>query len=110
MSEPAGSIALRFFEGALWTMARNLLQVALSLAALTVVARELGPSTYGLFGVAMLVYGVAEMIGGGAFTDSIVQRKQIDPGHLDATFWLTALLAGALACLMMVFSAPLSVK
>ena len=108
MSDPAGSIALRFFEGALWTTARNLLQVALSLVALTIVARELGPSTYGLFGVAMLVYGVAEMVCGGAFTDSLVQRKQIEPGHLDATFWLTSALALLAACLMAAFAVPLA--
>jgi O-antigen/teichoic acid export membrane protein len=108
MPEATGSIALRFFEGALWTTARNLLQIVLSLVALTIVARELGPSTYGLFGVAMLVYGIAEMVCGGAFTDSIVQRKQIDPGHLDATFWLTAALAGLMAGLMVVFSRPLA--
>ena len=108
MSEPAGSIALRFFEGALWTTARNLLQVVLSLVALTIVARELGPSIYGLFGVAMLVYGIAEMICGGAFTDSIVQRRQIEPGHLDATFWMTMVLALIAACLMAAFAAPLA--
>lgn len=108
MPDPAPSIALRFFEGALWTTGRNLLQVALSLVALTIVARELGPSTYGLFGVAMLVYGIAEMVCGGAFTDSIVQRREIDPGHLDATFWLTMLLAAVAAGLMIGFSAPLA--
>lgn len=108
MSDAAGSIALRFFEGALWIAARNLLQVALSLVALTVVARELGPSTYGLFGVAMLVYGIAEMACGGAFTDSIVQRKQIEPGHLDATFWLTAALSGLASSLMVAFSTALA--
>ncbi len=108
MSDPAGSIALRFFEGALWTTARNLLQVALSLVALTIVARELGPTTYGLFGVAMLVYGIAEMICGGAFTDSIVQRRQIEPGHVDATFWLTTALALIAACLMAALALPLA--
>ncbi len=108
MPDQAPSIALRFFEGALWTSARNLLQIALSLVALTIVARELGPGTYGLFGVAMLVYGIAEMICGGAFTDSIVQRKHVEPGHLDATFWLTAVLALLAACVMAAFSAPLA--
>lgn len=108
MTDATGSIALRFFEGALWTTARNLLQVALSLVALTIVARELGPATYGLFGVAMLVYGVAEMVSGGAFTDSIVQRQQIDPGHLDATFWLTTALAVLMTGLMVLASAPLA--
>jgi O-antigen/teichoic acid export membrane protein len=100
MVEPAASVALRFFEGALWTTARNLLQALLSLAALAVVARELGPATYGLFGVAMLVYSAAELACGGALTDSIVQRKDVEPGHLDATFWLSTGLALGVGALM----------
>jgi O-antigen/teichoic acid export membrane protein len=108
MSEPRGSVALRFFEGALWTTGRNLLQIVLGLVTLTLVARELGPATYGLFGVAMLVYGIAEMVCGGAFTDSIIQRKEIDPGHLDATFWLTMALATAVAVVMVTGSTALA--
>lgn len=49
------SVSLQFFEGAVWSAARNLLQAALSLTALAVVARELGPQAYGVFGIATLV-------------------------------------------------------
>ena len=86
MAERASSISLQFFEGAISTAVCNLLQVMLSLTALAVVARELGPHAYGVFGIAMLVISVAEMITGGALTDSIVQRKDLDNGHVDATF------------------------
>lgn len=108
MAEPAASVAVRFFEGALWTTGRNLLQALLSLVALAIVARELGPATYGLFSVAMLVYSAAEMACGGALTDSIVQRRQVEPGHLDATFWLTTGLAVVMAGLIAGGADPLA--
>lgn len=108
MSDPQSSLALRFFEGAAWSAARNLLQAVLSLVALALVARELGPETYGLFGVAMLVIGVAEMLAGGALTDAIVQRKELDSGHIDATFWLSLAVAAALAALMLAGARPLA--
>lgn len=106
MAEP--SVALRFFEGAVWSAARNVLQIVLNLAALAVVARELGPEAYGVFGVAMLVIGVAEMVAGGSLTESIIQRKEIDDGHVDATFWLSLGVALALAALTAGFAPALA--
>ena len=102
------SIALRFFDGAVWSAARNLLQAVLNLAALGIVARELGPQAYGLFGVATLVTAVAEMMVGGALTESLVQRKDLSDGHIDATFWLSTVSALVLASLIVVCAAPLA--
>ncbi len=106
--ESPPSVSLQFFEGAVWSAARNLLQVVLSLVALAVVARELGPEAYGVFGIAMLVITVAEMVVGGALTESIVQRKQLDDGHVDATFWLSTGLAILFGALIAVFATPLA--
>lgn len=108
MTDPPTSIALRFVEGAVWSAARNLLQTALSLVALAVVAREVGPEAYGVFGIAMLVIGIAEMLAGGSLTESIVQRKEIEDGHIDATFWLSTIAAFALAVAVALFATPLA--
>lgn len=108
MTERPASISLQFFEGAIWSAARNLLQIALNLIALAIVARELGPQSWGVYGIAMLVISVAEMLAGGALTDSIVQRKDLSDGHIDATFWLSSLVAVALAVLIAVFAQPLA--
>lgn len=107
-TEPSASLSLRFFEGAVWTAGRNLLQLLLSLSALAIVARALGPQAYGVFGMAMLVIGVAEMIVGGALTDSLVQRENLGDGHIDATFWLSTTAALALGGLIALFATPLA--
>jgi PST family polysaccharide transporter len=108
MAERTPSVALQFFDGAIWTAARNLLQTVLTLAALAVIARELGPEAYGVFGIAMVVIGVAEMLVGGALTESLVQYRDLRDGHVDATFWLTTLSALALGGLIAAFAAPLA--
>jgi O-antigen/teichoic acid export membrane protein len=108
MAERSSSTSLQFLEGAIWTSARNLLQLVLSLTALAIVARELGPQAYGTFGVAMVVIGVAEMIVGGALTDSLVQRKDLSDGHIDATFWLSSSASLVLGVLIAAYAAPLA--
>jgi O-antigen/teichoic acid export membrane protein len=108
MPDAPPSIALRFVEGAVWSAARHLLQIALSLIALAVVAREVGPEAYGMFGIAMLVIGIAEMGAGGALTESIVQRKELEDGHIDATFWLSTISAIVLAVAIALFATPLA--
>jgi O-antigen/teichoic acid export membrane protein len=102
------SVSVQFFEGAVWSAARNSLQAVLNLTALAVVARELGPVAYGVFGIAMLVIAVAEMIVGGALTDSIVQRKDLSDGHIDATFWLSSISAVVFGVSIAVFALPLA--
>jgi O-antigen/teichoic acid export membrane protein len=108
MADAGSSLALQFFEGAIWSAARNLLQAVLSLIALAVVAREIGPEAYGVFGIAMLVVGIAEMVAGGALTEAIVQRKDLEEGHIDATFWLSTGAALLLATFIVLFAAPLA--
>lgn len=108
MTERRASISLQFFEGAIWSAARNLLQIGLNLVALAVVARELGPESWGVYGIAMLVISVGEMLAGGALTDSIVQRKDLDDGHIDASFWLSLGVAATLATSIAVFAQPLA--
>lgn len=96
------SVSLQFFEGALWTAGRNLLQAVLSVVALAIVARELGPANYGLYGVAMVVIMVAEMLAGISLTEVIVQRRDLNDGHIDASFWLSVTAAFTLGGLIAV--------
>ncbi|MGK2915000.1 MAG: oligosaccharide flippase family protein, partial [Porticoccaceae bacterium] len=104
MAENSSSISLQFFEGAIWTAGRNLLQAVLSLVALAIVARELGPENYGVYGIAMLVIMVAEMLAGISLTEAIVQRKELNDGHIDATFWLSLIASITIGVLIAVFA------
>jgi O-antigen/teichoic acid export membrane protein len=82
-------------SGAAWSTAGKALQLALSLLALAVIARIVGPHAYGIFALGWLVVGLFEVVVSSAPTDTLIQRRTVSPGHLDATFW-AALLMGLL--------------
>ncbi|HMN80095.1 MAG TPA: lipopolysaccharide biosynthesis protein [Burkholderiaceae bacterium] len=107
-SQRAGDVSSRVFEGAIWTALRNALQTGMSLLCIAVVARALGPEAYGVFGAAMLLVTSAEILSGGAYAESLVQRERLEPGHIDATFWLSMGAALVIAGAVMLGAGPLT--
>ncbi len=81
------SIAVKVFHAAIWRTASTWLQVGLDVAGVIVLARWLGPENYGLMGAVLLVTGIVRMISEGALLECLVQRKVLEPGHIDACFW-----------------------
>lgn len=104
----AGEVSSRVFEGAVWTALRNGLQTGMNLLCIAVVARALGPEAYGVFGVAMLLITSAEILSGGAYAESLVQRERLETGHVDATFWLSIGSAVVIAGAVMLGAGPLT--
>jgi O-antigen/teichoic acid export membrane protein len=82
-------------SGAAWSTAGKALQLGLSLLALAVIARIVGPHVYGIFALGWLVVGLFEVVVSSAPTDTLIQRRTLTAGHLNATFW-AALLMGLL--------------
>ena len=76
----------RLFSGAIWNVAGKLVQFALSLVALGVIARFIGPQAYGVFSLAWIAIGLVDIVVTAAPTDTLVQRKEVTAGHLNATF------------------------
>jgi O-antigen/teichoic acid export membrane protein len=62
-----------------------------------VIARVVGPQVYGIFALGWLVVGLFEVVVSAAPTDTLIQRKTVTPGHLDATFWATLLMGTMIA-------------
>jgi PST family polysaccharide transporter len=70
----------------------------LSFLAVIVLARFLTPVE---FGVAALALGIVQLLGmivSALFHDAIIQRKELEPLHVDSAFWAATLL-GFLLCL-----------
>lgn len=80
-------------SGAAWSVAGRVLQFFLSLVALAVVARLVGPQVFGVYALAWLVIGLFDMVVNAAPMDTLVQRKRARPGHFDATFWSSLAIA-----------------
>ena len=73
-------------SGAAWNISGKIVQLILSLVALGVIARLVGPEAYGIFAIGWLVVGLFEVVVSGAPTDTLVQRKNASKGHFNATF------------------------
>lgn len=89
-----------------WALSGQVAQGIVSLASVAVIARLLGPETYGLFALTMLIAGLAEILVGGHVTDFLVQKQSVHSGDRNAAFVLTVLFAVVIAAAL-VLAAPL---
>ena len=97
----------RAVKSAAWLLADNWTGVALSLVSFTLLARWIGPTDFGTMALAGLVFSAVGIFVGGALTESLEQRPSVEPGHLDAMFWLNAGLCAAAAGLIAACAGPI---
>ena len=83
------SIRAQTFKSVAWSMASSWVQLAVGLATFGFVARWLGPSDIGAFGVFALCVGVADVIASAPWCDSLKQRKSLKGDHINATLVFT---------------------
>lgn len=74
-------------RGAAWNVAGKLVQLGVTMATLVVVARLIGPEAWGVFALTWVSVGLIEIFATMAPIDTVVQRREIAPGHLHATLW-----------------------
>jgi len=77
----------RLARGAAWNVAGKFVQLGVTMATLVVVARLVGPEAWGIFALTCVSVGLVEIFATMAPIDTVVQRREIAPGHLNATFW-----------------------
>lgn len=87
------SLGTRAARGALWTFVERGGYEVLNFAFYLYLARQLGPRDFGLMAVAVALLFLFDMILRNWITDPLVQRKQIDDGHLDTAFWVNVIAA-----------------
>lgn len=108
-SEGAGGpmvSAAQLAGGAAWSVAGRAFQFAVGLAALAVVARWVGPEAYGVFALSAVMVGLLEIAVSVAPIDTLVQRRELRPGHCNASF-LSALAIALCALGLVAAGAPM---
>jgi O-antigen/teichoic acid export membrane protein len=95
-------------RGAAWSAVGKLVAVASSVAAVVLIARWIGPQAYGVYALAWVAIALAEIIVGGTLAESLAQAKDVDDGHVDATFWASCVLALAAATTIALAAAPIA--
>ena len=91
-----------------WTAVEQWGRQILAFAVFALIARILGPDVIGLATMAMLVVIIAERIVGESLVDAIVQRQDLDDGHIDVAFWLQLAIALLLTAILSLLAAPLA--
>src|SRR5690606_6921118 len=84
-------------KAALWISAAKWFDVVGAMLTLLFTARLLPPEAFGVYGMALLAMLVPEIVVGGALAESLIQRKDLRPGHLNGAFWLHIVLFAAFA-------------
>lgn len=77
-------------------------RMIISIVSTVILARLLQPSDFGLIATAAPILNFAMVLQGLGFNQAIIQRKEIDEGHMSTLFWLSIAISATLAGIIMV--------
>lgn len=86
-----------------WTALEAIGQRLFGVAIFIALARLLGPEDLGLVALAGAITGVLSQVGSLGFDVALIQRRKLEPAHLDAAFW--AVLCCTIALMASIFAA-----
>ena len=91
-------------SGAFWVGIERWANQILSLSVYVVLARLVGPTSFGIFALAGVYLAFIEIFAKQGFGTALIQRNDLQDAHLDSAFWLNLFAATSLA-LASIFSA-----
>jgi PST family polysaccharide transporter len=91
------SLKQRAVRGAFWASAENWSRQLVSLIIFMVLARILTPMEIGLYAIVTIVVTLMQIFLDNGVGEAIVQRRDLDPEHVDAGFWVNMALSAVLA-------------
>jgi O-antigen/teichoic acid export membrane protein len=94
MSSP--SLKESVVTGALWVGLERWLNHILHLSIYVVLARLVGPNSFGLVALASVYISFIEVFVNQGFGTALIQRKELEGQHLDSAFWVNLIMATAL--------------
>ena len=102
----ATELRSRTISGISWSALSQVVTQIFTFAISLVVARILGPKAYGLIGMIVVFTGFANIFGDLGLGAAIIQRKQLEPRHLNTAFWINVIM-GLSITVLFVSVAPL---
>jgi PST family polysaccharide transporter len=75
-------------KGTIWSAISQWANKFLSLATFTILARLLEPDSFGLIALAGTFLAFLNLFQDQGFSTAIIQRKNLEPEHLDTAFWI----------------------
>lgn len=103
---PGGDTADRTVTGGVWVTINNLVDRALQLTTVLVIAQLIGPSAFGLFGIALLMQTALERLTSLGFDSALIQHRDDDVDAYLDTVWTVELARGLVLGAVLYLSAP----
>ena len=101
----AGNVA----AGAMWSSLETLGTQLLQFLAFVALARLLGPQSWGVVGVALILTSASDtLINEAGWIEALVQKADLERADLDSVFWLLVGSATATAIVIIVLAAPMA--
>lgn len=102
----SGSLTARSLRAAKWNYLGVLVRVISQVVAQVALARLLGPDSFGLFGFALLLFGIASIIAEAGMGSALVQKHEIDNDDVRFVFTRVVMASVGVALALYAF-APL---
>jgi O-antigen/teichoic acid export membrane protein len=108
---PVGGASLKdsVVHGVLWTSMGSWGRQILSFGVSAVLARLVGPESFGLLALGGVYIALIEIFVTQGFATALVQRKNIEREHLDSAFWISLSMAVALSAASVLLARPVAI-
>lgn len=93
---PHVTLKTRVVRGVFWTSVETSGRQILALVVYAALARLVAPEWFGLVALGIVYVSFAEIFVTQGFGVALIQRRDLEDGHLDAAFWISMTMAGAL--------------
>jgi PST family polysaccharide transporter len=104
-----GSLRARAAKGVFWTAASNWGDQLARLLVFAILSRLLEPEAFGLVALALVLVGFTEVVAEQGLADALVQRKDLDAGHLDTAFWMSIGFGVLMTVVLSAFAVPIAI-
>ncbi len=102
------TLAIKAVRGALWTYVELGGHQLISFAFYIYLARLLGPGEFGVMALAVTLLFIFEMVLRNWINEPLIQRRNLEPAHLDTVFWVNIALSAVLCGLIVGFARPVA--
>ncbi|WOD38145.1 lipopolysaccharide biosynthesis protein [Nodosilinea sp. E11] len=102
------SIKHKAIRGAAWSAIQNWGSQIGSLLIFFILARLLSPEAFGLVALANVFLAFMQLFSEQGFGHAIIQRQNLEPGHLDTAFWINLTIGLFLAVISVSIATPIA--
>jgi len=106
--QPEPSLREHAVQGVKWSTFQILGSRVMTLLVFVTLARILEPTAFGLVTLAAVFVSLMQVFIDQGFSQAIIQRPALEPGHLDSAFWSSLVLGGLLTVVGVAAAGPIA--